>query len=121
MAKKSVNKINSKNSSQDDSKTYAIIAVLLSIIGFLIVLLSKKEDKYAMFYARESLVLFIAGVIASIISAILTWISFGFFYYIGWILWVLVIVLWIIQIINAASGQEKSTPIIGEFAKKFNL
>jgi uncharacterized membrane protein len=106
---------------KEDSKTYAFLAVFLSIIGFIIVLLTKKDDKYVMFYAKESLVLFIVGVIISIATSILTVITLGFFMFIAWIFWVFMLILWIIQIVNAFSGQEKSTPIIGQFAKKISL
>ena len=48
---------------EDDGKLFAFLAVLLSILGFIIALLAKKDNKYVMFYAKQSLVLFIAFII----------------------------------------------------------
>jgi len=47
----------------DERKVFAFLAVLLSIVGFIIALLVKKDDKYVMFYAKESLVIFISMLI----------------------------------------------------------
>lgn len=100
----------------EDSKTFALLVVILSIIGFVIAMLTKKEDKYVMFYAKQALVLFIVGVILSIIAMIPI---------LGWIISIIgsiiVFILWIMQIVNSLSGEEKLTPMIGKFAEKFNF
>ena len=106
----------------DESKLFAVLAVLLSIVGFLIAFTLKKDDKYIMFYAKQSLVLFIFGLILSICGIILSIITFGFglfiFMPITKIIWA---ILWIFQIVYSLSGKEKETPIIGQYAKKFNF
>ena len=113
MAKKMVK---SKVTKTDDSKIFAFLGVFLTVIGFLIVYLAKKEDKYAMFYAKQGLVLFIAWVIAGIAGMILFFIPF-----IGMLLYLVMLVLWIIGIVYSLSGQEKAIPLIGNFAEKINL
>jgi uncharacterized membrane protein len=110
--KRKVKQTEKRSKKADDSKTFAFLATFLSIIGFLIVLLTKKDDKYVMFYARQSLVVFIAWVIAGILG----WIPI-----LGWILSVVVFVLWIFSWIYALSGKEKNTPLIGSIANKINL
>ncbi len=117
MAKKK----NSKEaSSKDDSKIFAFLAAFLSIVGFLIALVAKKDDKYVMFYAKQSLVLFIVAVIASVVNSILIWIPI-----LGWMIIGLInlatCILWIISWVYALSGEQKDVPIIGEYAKKLNL
>jgi len=115
MAKKAVA---AKPSSKevDDGKAFALIGVLLTIIGFVIVLLAKKDNKYAMFYAKQGLVLGIAWIILWVIAIIPV---------IGWIIsilgWILMLILWIIGIVYSLSGQEKQIPIVGQFADKFNI
>ena len=49
--------------SDGNSKIFAFLAIFLGIIGFLIVLIAKKDDAYAMFYAKQSLILFIFSII----------------------------------------------------------
>lgn len=96
----------------DDSKLFAFLATFLSILGFIIALLVKKDDEYVMFYAKQSLVVFIAWIIAAIVS---------FIPIIGWLISLFVLVLWIFSWIYALSGEMKETPVIGHYARKINL
>jgi uncharacterized membrane protein len=109
MAKKVVKK-------EDDTKLFAFLAVFLTIIGFVIALAVKKDNKYVMFYAKQGLVLFIASVIiwAAAIVPILGW-------FLAPLLWIGWIVLWVIGIINSVSGEMKEIPVIGQFGKKLNF
>lgn len=118
MAKKKIKE--SKSNKEDDKKLFAFLATFLSIVGFVIALIAKRDDKYVMYYARQSLVIFIIGAVAAIISWILGWIPV-----IGWIintaLWIIVFVLWLISWIYALSGEEKEIPIVSDWAKKIKL
>lgn len=104
------------SSSEGDSKLFAFLATFLSILGFIIALLAKKDDSYVMFYAKQSLVLFLAGVILSIIAIIPI---------LGWIIYIvggiILFVLWIISWVYALSGEQKEVPLLGKYAEKFNL
>lgn len=101
----------------DESKVWAVIAYVLGIIGFLIVLLAKKDDTFAVYHAKQALVLFIAWVIVHVIGV--------FVPFVGWIVWLLgvlfLFILWIIGIVNAATGKEKPLPVIGQFGEKIKL
>ena len=103
-----------------DSKLYAFLGVLLTVIGFIIVMATKKHDKYAMYYGKQGLVLFIALVIVWIIGLILLPVII-----IGWIIstiiWIAWLLLWILGLVNALSGEEKPVPFIGSFAKMIKL
>lgn len=103
-----------------DSKLFAFLGVFLTVIGFIIVLLTKKEDKYAMYYAKQGLILFIVWIIAWIAMIILAFIPF-----LGWLidilLWIALLILWIIGIVYSLSGTEKPIPVIGHFADMIKL
>ena len=103
-------------SKTDDSKIFALLGVLLTLIGFLIAILAKKNDKYVMFYGKQGLVLFLAWVIAWAVMMIpfVGWI-------VGWILYVCIVILWIIGIIYSLSGEMKPIPVIGQFAEKIKV
>lgn len=122
MAKKHKAKAAHKPSSKDvdEGKIFAFLGVFLTILGFIIVLLAKKENKYAMFYAKQGLVLGIAWVIVWVVGWVLAFIPI-----IGWLIltvaYILLVVLWIIGFVNALSGKEKALPLIGQFADKFNI
>ncbi len=100
----------------EEGKVFAFLGVFLGIIGFIIVILTKKENDYAMFYAKQGLVLTIAWVILWVVAIIpiLGWI-------IGFLGWILLLVLWIIGWVYALSGKKKHIPIIGQFGDKFKI
>ncbi len=119
--KKSVKKVNknkkkSKVKLQEDSKLFAFLAVLLSIIGFVLALIVKKEDEYVRYYARQSFVIFITFLIFTAVSIVPI---------IGWvispILSVFIFILWVIALVYSLSGEMKETPIIGQFGNKLNI
>jgi len=101
---------------KDDSVLFAFLAVLLSIIGFVIALIVKRNNMYVMYYAKQSLVLFIGWIIVSVIAALP---------FIGWflapILWVILIILWIVALVYSLSGQMKNIPIVSDLADKFDF
>jgi uncharacterized membrane protein len=99
-----------------------IVWAIIGYIGilFLVPLLAKKDNKFALYHAKQGLVLFIADIIVWVVAFILMFIPF-----IGWligaILWILLLVLFIIGIVNAATGKYKALPIIGGIAEKWKI
>ncbi len=91
---------------------------ILSYIGilFLIPLLAAKDSPFAQYHAKQGLVLFITGIISSVIMAVP---------FLGWviapILWIILMVLGIIGIVNVVKGKQAPLPIIGKFADKFKF
>lgn len=86
----------------EKNKVYAILAYIG--ILFLVPLLAAKDSPYAKFHTNQGLVLFLLEVILSVVW----WIPF-----LG-LLWIAVVVFAIMGIINAAQGECKPLPIIGE-------
>ncbi|MBI5797527.1 hypothetical protein HZA98_01325 [Candidatus Woesearchaeota archaeon] len=105
-----------KAHNNEDSKIWAFLGVFLTVVGFLIVLLTRKEDKYAMYYAKLGLVLFIGWVIIALLERIPV---IGLFIYI--IGGILLLVLWIMAFIGAFSGEEKRFVIISDIADKIKI
>ena len=99
-----------------DSKLWAFLAVLLSIVGFLLVFLLKRDDKYAMYYAKQSLIVFIGFVIAMGVKIIPFVGDFA-----SAILWLVLIILYILALVYSLSGEMKATPLVGEFADNVKL
>ena len=82
---------------------------LLAYILFFIPLLAAKDSPFARYHANQGLVLFLCGLISSVlwIIPILGWI-------IAPILSIVITVLAVIGIINALNGKAKELPIIGK-------
>ena len=102
---------------QDDKKLFAFLAAFFTIVGFIIALVLKKEDKYVMFYAKQGLVIFIGWLIVWAVGIIPI---IGKFV-LGPILLILLLILWVITWINALSGEQKKTFIIGDLAEKIKV
>jgi len=104
----------------EDIKTWAFLATFLSIIGFIIVLISKKKDKYVMFYAKQSVVVFVSALILGIIGSV-----FLILPVIGSIIYfachIVSLILWVLSWVYALSGEEKEVPIVGCYADKIKL
>ena len=90
----------------EKNKVMAILAYIL----FFIPLLAAKDSKFARFHTNQGLVLFLGGIIASVVAAIPV---------IGWIIapiaGLVITVLAVIGIINALNGRAKELPVIGKF------
>ena len=90
---------------------------ILSYIGilFLVPLFAAKESKFARFHANQGLVLFITDIVLYIAVGIIE----GFLPVIGsllsWAVYVFILVLAILGIVNAANGEEKELPVIGQY------
>jgi len=114
MAKKRVSK--KKKSAQDDTKLFAFLATFLSIVGFIIAFMAKKNNKYVMFYAKQSLlvfVVFVVGWAVTIVPLIGT--------VVGAIVNIIGIVLWVISWIYSLTGEMKQVPIVGKYTDNIKL
>jgi uncharacterized membrane protein len=86
----------------------------LPIIGFILVYLAHKGDKYAMYYAKQGLVL---GIAMIVLTFALTFLVITIPLVPVWN--IIAFVLWIWSVVNAFSGKMKPTPLVGRFASRF--
>jgi len=105
------------SSLSEDSKTYAVLGVVLTVIGFIIVKLTKPNDEYAMFYAKQGLVIGLGFILISFLSMMFFFIPFGFM--LVWIVQALLFVAFVVAIINSLSGEKKDLPVVSSLASKF--
>jgi len=119
MAKKR-KEVKKEKTKKGDSTIYAFLATILSIIGFVIAIIARRDDRYVMYYAKHSLVIFIIGAVGGALGSILSWIpiigpiiNFGIF--------LVVFISWIMSWIYALSGKQKIIPIITEWALKIDF
>ena len=103
----------------EENKTMAILAYIIWLIPFL----GAKDSKYAMYHAKQGLVLFIVAVAGMIVLSVLygmvSWSMLRMVYNIQMIWNVIILVFAVIGIMNASKGEAKELPIIGQYAKKF--
>jgi uncharacterized membrane protein len=115
-----VKKVAESKKKKDERKLFAFLATFLSIVGFVITLVIKRDDEYVMYYAKQSLIIFIIGAIAGILRSMLDWIPI-----IGWIigfaLTILVILIWIVSWMYALSGEKREIVFVSDWAKNIKL
>ncbi len=100
---------------QEDVQKNKVMAVLAYFgLLFLVTLLAAKDSQYAKFHTNQGVVLWIAGIVVSVVSGILVFIPF-----IGGLIATLIslvmFALTILGIVNAATGKAKELPVIGKF------
>lgn len=105
---------------EKDMKLFAFLATFLSIVGFVIALIVKRDDSYVMYYAKQSLVIFVIGFIAGIVGNIFAWIPI-MGELIRFALGILMFVVWVISWVNALSGKNKKIPIVSYWSKRIDL
>ncbi|MBI2629179.1 hypothetical protein HYW74_03785 [Candidatus Pacearchaeota archaeon] len=106
---------------KDNSKLFAFLSVLLLIIGFILAIVVKRENRYVMFYAKQSLGLFIAWVVVAVIGGVLKAIIPVIGNIIYGIAAVILVVLWFFALVYSLSGEMKETPIIGSYVRGFRF
>lgn len=118
--KKRVKSKKERSNKKDDKILFAFLATFLSIIGFVIALIAKRNDVYVMYYAKQSLVIFIIGAIAGILKSVFILIPIiGIIINVA--LGIIVFIIWLLSWIYALSGEKKSIPIVSDWTKKINL
>ncbi len=101
-----------------ESKLFAFLAYFLGIVGFVIVLLVKKKDSFAMYHAKQSLVLSIFAIIVYICGMFIPIIGWFIILPLGYLA---IIIFWVMGVIRALTGEEKPLPFIGGYADKIKL
>lgn len=91
-----------QQSTSDNSKTYAILAVVFNILFFL-PLVTNPKTEFGKFWANQSLLLLLLGIIGNITKAI----------YIGYVIAVVGFVFWIMALVSVCKGEMKPLPLIG--------
>lgn len=97
-----------------DGKAYAILAYLWILC--LIPLILKKDNRFALFHAKQGLVIFLAEIIIGFVGVIpvLGWMILFF----GTLLFGILSLVGIVQVLM---GQYFKMPVIGDIAEKINF
>jgi uncharacterized membrane protein len=116
--KKVVNEVFTKEDIEKN-KVMAIMAYIIWLVPYF----GAKDSKFAMYHAKQGLVLFIASIALYIaywlLWRILPWSMWGFISLVSTVFSLAILALAIIGIINASKGEAKELPIIGQYSKRF--
>lgn len=92
-----------------DDKTKSIVAHLW-IIGWIISIVQNQNNKEPLtsFYLRQTLGIYIVGLLA--------WLPIP---YLTYIVGIAVLVFWILSLLGALSGEQKATPVVGDMFQQW--
>ena len=100
-----------------EGKVFAILSYALSFVSlpFFLVPLIMRNNAFALYHAKQSLMIWLAGIAVSIVSIILTAICIGPI--LGLVGGVFLLVLNVMGLVNAAKCEAKPLPLIGKWAE----
>src|SRR5262249_48975469 len=110
------------------SRYLAFVAYLLSLPGALVVLLTRRDDPFATYHARQSLAIAVAAIVVPLAWAVVAWICAWIplaGVVIGLALFALVIAAyiglaasWIAGMVFALRGQARPVPLVGAWVTR---
>lgn len=115
----------------NQSRTLAFLSYVLPVVGALFVLLFRREDDFAAFHARQSLV-FIAGIVLApavwyAVAWLVMWIPqvggpVGFALFSGVLAVYLALLFgWVRGLVDSLQAQQRSMPLVGGWARYLPL
>ena len=109
----------------------AFLSYLLSIVGWLYVLLFHRKDKFAVFHAKQSMLLTLLAVGVPLVWAIVGWIIswipvWGFIIAVALFtlviaVYIILVVDWIIGMVYALQAKTKPHPVVGGWAVRIPI
>ncbi len=104
----------------------AFLAYFLLIFGCLYVFIFQRKDEFAVYHAKQSLLIILMALVTPMVWAavtwLLSWLPFGFL--LGMALFSLVIAtyiflatIWLLGMLHVSQTETKPLPIIGDWAK----
>lgn len=103
----------------EEGKAFAILSYALSFIGipFFLVPLIMRNNAFALYHAKQCLILWLASIALMIISGILTVICIGpILALVGGIA---IFVLFIMGLIKAVNGESVPVPLVGKWGEEW--
>jgi len=90
-----------------DGKTKAIIAHI-TLIGWIIaqILNSSEKDEFASYYIRQTLGIWLFGIVSVVMSIIPIVNILG---------WIITFIFWLLSLISSMQGEKKEVPIAGKY------
>lgn len=95
----------------DDNRLYAAMSYLLVLV--LVPLLTRKNDSFVNFHARQGLIVLLAIILALVINA---WSGA-----VGSVLFVVLMLLDVVALVMALQGRKWKIPFIGNLAEKIRI
>ena len=103
----------------EEGKAFAVLSYALSFVGipFFLVPLIMRNNTFALYHAKQCLILWLGGIAVAIVSMLLSFVCIGII--IGPVLGILLLVLCILALVNASKGVMEPVPVIGKWGEEW--
>ena len=115
----------------EPKRHYAFLAYFVPILGWLYVLLFQKKDKFAVYHAKQSIMLTIMVLVAPVIwgavAWILTWIPLAgaiiaaALFALVILTYIFLAAVWVVGMAYALQAKVKPLPIVGGWAERISI
>lgn len=104
----------------------AFLAYVLLIFGCLYVFIFQRSDRFAMFHAKQSLLIILTALVTPLAWAVTTWLlawlPFGFLlgvalFTIVIAIYIFLVLVWLLGLVNVSQTRSKPLPVIGGWAR----
>jgi uncharacterized membrane protein len=112
-------------------KPLALLAYLLPVAGWLYVFLFQREDEFAIYHAKQSMVLTVAAVLAPVAWAVAAWVIAwiplvgpvlgAFLFALVILAYIALAVTWVMGIVYALQTEVRPLPFVGVWAERFSI
>jgi uncharacterized membrane protein len=113
------------------SKIFAFLAYLLLIFGWLYIFIFRREDKLALYHAKQAFLLTVIAVGAPLVWAIFGWLI-SFIPFVGPIVavalfslviatYIFLVATWIVGMVYALQAKPKSLPVVGGWVERLPI
>jgi uncharacterized membrane protein len=113
------------------SRVSAFLAYFLLVLGWLYVFILHRQDKFAVYHAKQSIMLVMVAIATPVVWVIFGWLI-SFIPLVGPVLavagfalviaaYVTLIVMWVIGMINALRAKARPLPMIGRWAERLPI
>ena len=109
-----MSKLNGKTSVGLEPNLAGLLCYVLAWVTGIVFLILEKENQFVRFHAMQSIVVFGALTVVSIILSFIPFVG----WVLGWILNILEFILWIVLMLKAYKGERYKLPWAGNFAEK---
>lgn len=115
----------------EPKRHYAFLAYFVPILGWLYVLLFQKKDKFAVYHAKQSIMLTIMVLVAPVVwgavAWILTWIPLAgaiiaaALFALVILTYIFLAAVWVIGMAYALQAKIKPLPVVGGWAERISI
>ena len=110
------------------NRNFAFLAYLIPVVGWLCVFLFRKQDKFAVYHARQSVMLTVAAIMVLLVWGVVAWglswiplagpLTAATLFALVIAAYIILFAVWIAGMVNALRSKMQPLPLVGAWTEK---